>query len=212
MLIEIKYAGICHSDIHTVRGDWGPQTYPPAPGHETTGILTEIGSAVTKRGVGDRVGVGCTVISCGECPNCRAGQEQYCLAGTTGTYGAVDRDGTITHGGYSTHVVVTEEHPAASLHVISTERTTMTTIAIVGAGWGLGAAVARRFGREGFSLALISRSQNRVDTLAADFDPRGGTAARDVRDPAALTAALEQAADGYRAMDERRAVKALARP
>lgn len=108
VLIEIKYAGICHSDIHTVRGDWGPQSYPLAPGHEIAGIVTEVGSAVTRHAIGDKVGVGCMVNSCGECANCQAGEEQYCLAGNTGTYGAVDRDGTITQGGYSTHVVVTE--------------------------------------------------------------------------------------------------------
>ena len=109
VLIEIKYAGICHSDIHTVRGDWGPQQYPLAPGHEIAGIVTEVGTDVTKHSVGDRVGVGCMVNSCGDCVNCMKGEEQYCLAGNTGTYGAVDRDGTITQGGYSTHVVVTED-------------------------------------------------------------------------------------------------------
>ena len=108
VLIDIKYAGICHSDIHTVRGDWGPKTYPLAPGHEITGIVGSVGSAVTRHAVGDRVGVGCMVNSCGECANCVAGEEQYCLTGNTGTYGALDRDGTITQGGYSTHVVVTE--------------------------------------------------------------------------------------------------------
>lgn len=109
VLIDIKYAGICHSDIHTVRGDWGPQSYPLAPGHEIAGIVAEIGSNVTRHAVGDRVGVGCMVNSCGECKNCAAGEEQYCLKGNTGTYGAVDRDGSITQGGYSTHVVVTED-------------------------------------------------------------------------------------------------------
>src|SRR5919112_1463251 len=109
VLIEIKYAGICHSDIHTVRGDWGPQQYPLVPGHEIAGIVTEVGSEVTRHKVGDRVGVGCMVNSCKECANCLAGEEQYCLKGMTGTYGAVDRDGTITQGGYSTHVVVTED-------------------------------------------------------------------------------------------------------
>lgn len=108
VLIEIKYAGICHSDIHTVRGDWGPQSYPLAPGHEIAGIVSQTGSAVTRHAVGDRVGVGCMVNSCGECANCQSGEEQYCLAGNTGTYGALDLDGTITQGGYSTHVVVTE--------------------------------------------------------------------------------------------------------
>ncbi|TLM81802.1 NAD(P)-dependent alcohol dehydrogenase [Pseudarthrobacter sp. NamE5] len=109
VLIEIKFAGICHSDIHTVRGDWGPQQYPLVPGHEIAGVVTEVGSKVTKHKVGDRVGVGCMVNSCKECVNCLQGDEQYCLKGMVGTYGAVDRDGTITQGGYSSHVVVTED-------------------------------------------------------------------------------------------------------
>lgn len=108
VLIEIKYAGICHSDIHTVRSEWGEAPYPLAPGHEIAGVVAEVGSEVTSYAVGDRVGVGCMVNSCGECVNCQRGEEQYCLAGNTQTYGSVDRDGTITQGGYSTHVVVTE--------------------------------------------------------------------------------------------------------
>ena len=106
VLIEIRYAGICHSDIHTVRGEWGQITYPQVVGHEIVGEVTEVGAEVTMHKVGDRVGVGCMVNSCRECDNCLAGQEQYCLKGNTGTYTAVDRDGTITQGGYSTHIVV----------------------------------------------------------------------------------------------------------
>ena len=106
VLIEIRYAGICHSDIHTVRGDWGDQSYPLVPGHEIVGIVTEAGSEVARYTVGDRVGVGCMVNSCRECANCRHGDEQYCLSGAVATYGSVDRDGTVTQGGYSTHVVV----------------------------------------------------------------------------------------------------------
>ncbi len=106
VLIQITHAGICHSDIHTVRGDWGPQSYPLAPGHEIVGIVTEVGTEVTHHQVGARVGVGCIVNSCRECANCRSGDEQYCVKGMTATYGAEDRDGTITQGGYSTHVVV----------------------------------------------------------------------------------------------------------
>jgi uncharacterized zinc-type alcohol dehydrogenase-like protein len=109
VLIEIKFAGICHSDIHTVRGEWGGVSYPLAPGHEIAGIVAEVGSEVTKHAVGDRVGVGCMVNSCGECVNCRKGEEQFCVKGNVGTYGSVDRDGTITQGGYSTHIVVTED-------------------------------------------------------------------------------------------------------
>ena len=106
VLIDIKYAGICHSDIHTVQGDWGDQHYPLTPGHEIVGIVADKGSGVTSHQVGDKVGVGCLVNSCGECESCRKGEEQYCTGGNVGTYGAVDRDGTITQGGYSTAVVV----------------------------------------------------------------------------------------------------------
>ncbi len=106
VLIEIAYAGICHSDIHTVRGEWGETTYPLVVGHEIVGVVAEVGSDVTNHAVGDRVGVGCMVNSCRECEACLAGDENYCLRGNVGTYASVDRDGTITQGGYSTHVVV----------------------------------------------------------------------------------------------------------
>ena len=109
ILIEIRYAGICHSDIHTVRGEWGAVAYPLTVGHEIVGVGAEVGAAVTKHALGDRVGVGCMVNSCRECANCLAGEEQYCLNGNVGTYAAVDRDGTITQGGYSTHIVVDED-------------------------------------------------------------------------------------------------------
>jgi uncharacterized zinc-type alcohol dehydrogenase-like protein len=108
VLIDIAFAGICHSDIHTVRGDWGPQSYPLAPGHEIAGTVAAVGSDVTKHAVGDRVGVGCLVNSCGECRNCLRGDEQFCSNGAVFTYGAEDRDGTVTQGGYSEQVVVTE--------------------------------------------------------------------------------------------------------
>jgi uncharacterized zinc-type alcohol dehydrogenase-like protein len=106
VLIEIQYAGICHSDIHTVNGDWGPQPFPVVPGHEIVGTAVEVGPAVHRHTVGDRVGVGCMVNSCRECINCRNGDEQYCLAAGVPTYAGTDRDGTTTQGGYSTHVVV----------------------------------------------------------------------------------------------------------
>jgi alcohol dehydrogenase (NADP+) len=109
VLIEIKYAGICHSDIHTVRSEWGRAPYPLSPGHEIAGIVAEVGAEVTAYQVGDRVGVGCMVNSCGTCSSCLAGEEQYCLEGNIQTYGSVDRDGTVTQGGYTTHVVVTED-------------------------------------------------------------------------------------------------------
>jgi uncharacterized zinc-type alcohol dehydrogenase-like protein len=109
VLIEIKFAGICHSDIHTAHGEWGPVNYPLVPGHEIAGIVTELGAEVTKYKVGDRVGVGCMVDSCGDCDNCRKGEEQYCLNGNVPTYAGVDKYGEPTQGGYSTHIVVTED-------------------------------------------------------------------------------------------------------
>ncbi|MFJ8939187.1 NAD(P)-dependent alcohol dehydrogenase [Streptomyces sp. NPDC102365] len=110
VLIEIKFAGICHSDIHQAREGWGEAIFPMVPGHEIAGVVTEVGSGVTKFAVGDRVGVGCMVDSCRECDNCKAGLEQYCVKGMTGTYNAVGRDGEPTYGGYSTHIVVDEAY------------------------------------------------------------------------------------------------------
>jgi uncharacterized zinc-type alcohol dehydrogenase-like protein len=106
--IDIKFCGICHSDIHFARGEWGEIPYPAIPGHEIAGIVAEVGAGVSGFAPGDRVGVGCMVNSCGECENCRQGLEQYCIPGNTQTYGSVDRDGTFTYGGYSDHVVVSQ--------------------------------------------------------------------------------------------------------
>lgn len=108
--IEILYSGVCHSDLHTVNGDWGAQPYPLVPGHEIVGRVTDVGPEVTHYQVGDKVGVGCMVDSCQECDQCHDHEEQYCRHGMTPTYGAPDRiDGEITQGGYSKHIVVREE-------------------------------------------------------------------------------------------------------
>src|SRR3954454_16283333 len=106
--IDIRAAGICHSDIHTGRGEWGEAIFPLVPGHEIAGIVSEVGSDVKKYAVGDRAGVGCMVDSCRECENCRAGLEQYCLGGNVGTYNAIGKDGLPTYGGYSKEIVVDE--------------------------------------------------------------------------------------------------------
>ncbi|MFD0001862.1 NAD(P)-dependent alcohol dehydrogenase [Streptomyces sp. NPDC127178] len=108
VLIDIKFAGICHSDIHQAREGWGEAIFPMVPGHEIAGTVSEVGSGVTKYRVGDRVGVGCLVDSCRECENCKAGLEQYCTGGNVGTYNAVGKDGEPTYGGYSQKVVVDE--------------------------------------------------------------------------------------------------------
>jgi uncharacterized zinc-type alcohol dehydrogenase-like protein len=109
VLIKIAFAGICHSDIHTARAEWGKVIFPLVPGHEIAGIVEEVGDAVTRYAVGDRVGVGCMVDSCRECENCLAGEEQYCLNGPVLTYNDTGKDGRPTEGGYSTHIVVDQD-------------------------------------------------------------------------------------------------------
>ncbi|MDR0283776.1 MAG: NAD(P)-dependent alcohol dehydrogenase [Propionibacteriaceae bacterium] len=107
VLFDIAYCGICHSDIHTARSEWGPTRYPCVVGHEITGIVREVGTAVTKYHPGDRVGVGCMVNSCGDCSYCAQGLEQFCDKGIW-TYNSQDRDGTWTQGGYSQAITVDE--------------------------------------------------------------------------------------------------------
>ncbi|MBP2453294.1 NAD(P)-dependent alcohol dehydrogenase [Mycolicibacterium lutetiense] len=108
---DIHFAGICHSDIHTVKAEWGTPNYPVVAGHEIAGVVTAVGSEVTKYQVGDHVGVGCFVDSCRECDNCKAGLQQYCTGGgMVGTYNATERDGTPTYGGYSGAIVVDENY------------------------------------------------------------------------------------------------------
>ena len=105
--IKIAYCGVCHSDLHQVRNEWGGTNYPIVPGHEIVGEVTEVGPAVTKFKLGDRVGVGCLVDSCRECESCKQGLEQFCSNGTTGTYNGKDKiSGGFTYGGYSDQVVV----------------------------------------------------------------------------------------------------------
>ncbi|GAB6856318.1 NAD(P)-dependent alcohol dehydrogenase [Microbacterium xylanilyticum] len=190
VVIDIAYAGICHSDIHTVRGDWGPQHYPLAPGHEIAGTVAAVGSDVTRFAVGDRVGVGCLVNSCGECGACRRGEEQYCTGGSVGTYGSIDRDGTVTQGGYSRQVVVTEGFVVRIPDAIPLDRaapllcagiTTYsplrhwkvgpgTRVAVVGLG-GLGhmaVQIAHALGAEVTVLSQSLRKQDEGIRLGAD--------------------------------------------
>jgi uncharacterized zinc-type alcohol dehydrogenase-like protein len=205
VLIEIAYAGICHSDIHTVRGEWGEIAYPQVVGHEIVGVVTEVGSDVTKYRVGDRVGIGCMVNSCRECENCLAGEEQYCLAGNTGTYTSVDRDGTITQGGYSTHIVVDEDFVLRVPEAIPYEKaapllcagiTTYsplahwnagpgTKVAVVGMG-GLGHMAVKIAHAMGAEVTVLSQSLSKqqdgmrlgADHYYATSDPETFTALR----------------------------------
>jgi len=110
VMIDIAYAGICHSDIHQAREEWGKAIFPMVPGHEIAGIVTEVGSEVTKHQVGDRVGIGCFVDSCRECENCLAGEEQFCSKGNVATYNGREYTGEETYGGYSTEIVADERY------------------------------------------------------------------------------------------------------
>jgi uncharacterized zinc-type alcohol dehydrogenase-like protein len=190
ILIEIQYAGICHSDIHTVNGDWGPQPFPVVPGHEIVGVVAEVGSDVARHRAGDRVGVGCMVNSCGHCTNCRNGDEQYCLDGMVPTYAGTDRDGSITQGGYSTHVVVDADfvltvpdgiEPAAAAPLLCAGITTYAPlrrwsagpgkkVAVVGLG-GLGhmaVKLAHALGAEVTVLSQTLKKQEDGLRLGAD--------------------------------------------
>ena len=190
VLIEIKYCGICHSDIHHVHGEWQEEKYPLVPGHEIAGIVTEIGSEVTKHSVGDHVGVGCMVDSCGECVNCKKGEEQFCIKGNTGTYAKIDKYGKLTQGGYSTHIVVTEDFVLKIPESISLDTAApllcagITTysplhhwgvgpgkkVAVIGLG-GLGhmaVKIAHAMGSEVTVLSHSSKKKNDAMRLGAD--------------------------------------------
>ena len=110
VVVEIAYSGICHSDIHQVRDEWGGSMYPMVPGHEIVGKVTAVGSAVKKFKIGDTVGVGVTVETCMQCENCLAHAEPYCKKGMVGTYNAKDYEGNVTYGGYANNIVAPEHY------------------------------------------------------------------------------------------------------
>jgi len=199
--IAIRYAGICHSDIHTIRGEWNANVpYPLVPGHEIVGEVEAVGSEVTRHRVGDRVGVGCMVNSCRECEHCLAGLEQYCLRGATMTYGGVDpADGTVTQGGYATHVVVTEDFVLrvpesipyeAAAPLLCAGITTYSPLARWGVGPGSRVAVVGMGGLGHMGVKLAAALGADVTVLShtlgkqADGLAFGATAYRATSDPA----------------------------
>lgn len=189
VVIEILYCGVCHSDIHTVRNEWGGTKYPIVPGHEIVGKVTSIGSEVSKHKVGDTVGVGCFVDSCGHCENCEVDLEQYCQNGSSQTYNSYLQDKkTITYGGYSTHIVVTEKFVLSVSDKLPLEAVApllcagITTysplrhwkvkkgdkVAVVGLG-GLGHMAVKLASAMGAEVTMLSRSPEK----AKDADALG---------------------------------------
>jgi len=184
--IDILYCGVCHSDIHQARDEWGGGIFPMVPGHEIVGRVVALGGDATKFKVGDAVGVGCFVDSCRDCAQCRAGEQQYCERGMTLTYNGRDKDGAPTYGGYSTRIVVDQDYVLRVPDGIPLDRAApllcagITTyspmrhhgvkdgdrIAVVGLG-GLG-HMAVKIGRAlGANVTVLSTSESkRADALA----------------------------------------------
>ncbi|MDH0448320.1 NADP-dependent alcohol dehydrogenase C 2 [Shewanella putrefaciens] len=191
--IEILYSGVCHSDLHTVKNDWGWTVYPTVPGHEIVGRVVQVGSQVNKYKVGDHVAVGCMVDSCQECTHCHHGEEQFCEQGFTQTYNSADRHTQeLTKGGYAKHIVVRQEFvlsiPAsldlakvapllcAGITTYSPLRTWNvgpgSQVAVIGMG-GLGHMAIKLAAAMGAHVTVLSRSESkRSDALelgASDF-------------------------------------------
>lgn len=189
--IDIMFCGVCHSDLHAAKNDWGGTVYPVVPGHEIVGRITKVGSGVSKFKVGDMAGVGCLVDSCSTCASCKEDLEQYCLTGFTGTYNGKDKhSGGRTFGGYSEKIVVDEHFvlkvpenldPAATAPLLCAGITTWSplrywkvgkgsNVAVVGLG-GLGHMAIKLAKALGANVSLISRSPNKEkDAFALGAD------------------------------------------
>jgi len=180
VLIDIQYCGICHSDIHQARNEWGGSIYRMVPGHEIAGVVAEVGAAVKKFLPGDRAGVGCMVESCRTCPDCKEGEEQYC-GHPVFTYNSYEKDGkTMVQGGYSTRIVVNEDFvlrlpkdlPMQALApLLCAGITTYSplnhwhagpgkTVGVIGLG-GLGHMAVKIARAMGAKVAVLSRSRNK---------------------------------------------------
>lgn len=212
--IEILYSGICHSDLHTVNGDWGPQPFPLVPGHEIIGQVIDVGADVTRYKVGDKVGVGCMVDSCQHCDQCDHGEEQYCRHGLTVTYGGLDRiTGEVTQGGYAKHIVVREEFvlriPAAldmkrAAPILCAGITTWsplrtwgvkagTRVGVIGLG-GLGHMAVKLAVALGAEVTVISRSASK-DADAKKLGAKGILVSTDAEAMKAAACSLDLIVD-----------------
>ena len=180
--IDIQYAGICHSDIHTARNEWGGTRYPVVPGHEIIGTVAAVGDEVSQHQVGDIVGVGCFVDSCMECEACKDGEEQFCSMGVVQTYNSREPDGERTNGGYSTQIVVRDHFVlkipdgvdlAATTPLLCAGITTFapmqragigpgTKVAVVGMG-GLGHVAVKIAAAMGAEVTVLSRTDAKQD-------------------------------------------------
>jgi uncharacterized zinc-type alcohol dehydrogenase-like protein len=203
--IDILYCGVCHSDLHMARDDWGMSAYPLVPGHEIVGRVSAVGPEVTRFREGDRVAVGCMVDSCQRCDQCRKGEEQFCREGMTLTYGGRDRiDGSVTQGGYSRHVVVRQEFVLRVPDALDITRAApllcagITTwsplrrwnvgagsrVAVIGLG-GLGHMAVKLAAALGAHVTVLSRSPDK----AADAKALGADALLNSSDQGAMKAA-----------------------
>ena len=189
VLITITHCGICHSDIHQVRNEWGGSLFPMVPGHEIVGTIAQVGKSVGTFRVGETAGVGCFVDSCRTCAACREGLEQYCEAGMLFTYSGKDTSGQVTQGGYSTQIVVDEHYvlripqalsPAGAAPLLCAGITTYSPLrhwgmgkyhklAVVGLG-GLGhmaVKIAKALGTEVTVLSTSDRKRPDAERLGA---------------------------------------------
>ncbi len=210
--IDIRFAGICHSDLHIVKNDLGNTTYPIVPGHEIAGLVAAVGANVTKFKVGDRVGVGCMVDSCRVCAPCEAGEEQYCVPGMTQTYGSPDKHAArsgekITQGGYADKIVVDQDFVVtipdaipldAAAPLLCAGITTYSPlkhwkvgpgsrVAVIGLG-GLGHMAVKQAAAMGAEVTVLSTS----DRKKADAERMGARHFLINSDKAAMQAAAEK--------------------
>lgn len=195
VLVDILYCGVCHSDIHQARDEWGGGIFPMVPGHEIVGRVADVGMHVTRFKVGDAVGVGCFIDSCRECEPCRIGEEQYCDQGMTGTYNSLERETRApTFGGYSRRITVNEDYVLRIPEALPLDRaapllcagiTTYSPLKRFGAGPGSEVAVVGLGGLGHMAVKLARAMGARVTVLSSSESKREDALALGAHDFAA---------------------------